>query len=184
MRNRQIVMSMVMLVIFLNVVGCVPQDEYNKLQEDMTTLQNQYNTLQSEYDKLKGDYADLKTTHDTLIKDHDQTKADLEAAERKADGLKNDVTNEKKHSNELQKRMDKINVLVKVLQNLLAPSFNRNITESQAVKMLLELSQSVKAVGDPVLEKKFDDLLNSGGSRSKTDEFLKYLLESLSKLTE
>ena len=85
--------------------------------------------------------------------------------------------------------MGQAKALVELLNTIFIPSLTGELftlTEAEAVKLLLEWNEKIQATEDPMVEEKFNAVLDASGPAAEEAvmDFFIYILESVTKILE
>jgi outer membrane murein-binding lipoprotein Lpp len=139
--KKRIGAVMALVLVALLAVSCgVSQDEYDKLNGELTAVKAQIQTLQADLTKKE---AELTTALD---------------------------------------KMARAKELVDVVNGIFLPAMKgelNDMTELESINYFLSWRDQINAIDDPVLELKFQAIVDSGGTDDSMFAFFVYLFESI-----
>ena len=152
----------IMVSFFLLSCG-VPQETLNKANSDLAATQAQIQSLQDDLAKTRLSMSDMGKELTATKSELASTKFLVRLAKRK----------------------------IEVVNALFAPALNGTadtMTLTQSLNYFLGLRDKIRAIGDPIMDAKFQSMTDSILSGENPDtallSFLKYLFESMGKTLE
>jgi outer membrane murein-binding lipoprotein Lpp len=154
--------GLLLIIILMFSVSCssgVSQENYDKVNSDLTAAQAQIQTLQAQVQTLQAQ-VDSKTA-ELSARDNDLAAAQEKWARAKAE--------------------------IGVLNAIFVPSITGELygkTDAEMANLFLEWRDQVNAIGDANLTAKFQAIMDSQGGQQQTLDFFLALLQDISKSLE
>ena len=176
-----LILLLVMAVICLGGLGYWAYTLNNNLtetQQQLAALQGKYDSLESENNKLTTDLA--KSNADLA-----QSNADLAQSNADLEKTKKELAASQKELNAKTKSMKDAALRFTVLRKSLIPltqTENGMASEEEFTAFFSDWIQSIEDVHDPILQSKFEDMVDTIlAGKSGDGSFIEYLLDSIEK---
>jgi hypothetical protein len=166
----------------------VLQAQYNLLEEQHTVLQLEQGALDSAHAALEIDYAALEESlaaltinHDSLQSEHERTLNHLTMVQAQVEDLRRILEREQDVLAGIEQQILHASAMIDFVIMIELPYWTGESeawSDSEAFRYFMSLDDCIKEIDDPVMTRKFRDMMDSD-DEAMTNEFWLYFYESL-----
>ena len=153
---------------------------FNILKGNYEEVRSQLNVARNRIDSLEQELRSAQAENEKL-------KRELSAKGKEVRDLSVSLERVQKEIAPLKEKMRRAKEQIEIIKGLFLPSIKGELdsmNERDAVRVFLGWRQKVKDSGDPQLQKKFQDLVDSGFSDEKLTDLFIYLFDNIPRLLE
>jgi len=173
--KKAILTGMVLVLMLFLLPSCaagVSQEQYDKISSDLAAAQTQIQSLQDE--------SSAKETELSA------KESEFAAAQTQIQSLQGELSAKDTELEATKERLKQARLRIEILNAIFIPAMTGELdrmTEMEAINLFFECRDNIKDVGDPLLEAKFEVIMEPTGEEGMMDFFI-YLLESTADILE